>query len=157
MDSQQRISKSLFLDKNRNLLNEIINIEKFKKLDNKYMVTEICRDLKLKYIIDCNEINIYYKSFVMNIAFNKNIISNISVFIDPEIFNREDKDKFMLFIKNLKMKKNLNISVDNFEICLYKILDKNIKELKFKNNNLNIYLSKIINQGKELIFIKLNA
>lgn len=157
MDSQQRISKSLFLDKNRNLLNEIINIEKFKKLDNKYMVTEICRDLKLKYIIDCNEINIYYKSFVMNIAFNKNIISNISVFIDPEIFNKEDKDKFMLFIKNLKMKKNLNISVDNFEICLYKILDKNIKELKFKNNNLNIYLSKIINQGKELIFIKLNA
>lgn len=157
MDSQQRTSKSLFLNKDRNFLNEIIDIDKFKRLDNRYIITEICKDLNLKYEIEYDGINVYYESFVMNICCNEENINNISVFIDKELFDRDHKDKLILFIKNINMKKNWSISINDFETCLYKILDDIVKELKFKNDNLNIYLSKIFNQGKELIFIRLNA
>ena len=156
MDSQYQNNKSLCLDRNKNLLNEIINIEKFKKLDDKYMVTDICRNINLKYEFNENQCSIYYKSFSCSISFDKNNFKSLVCFIDSKLFNSVDKDKFILFLKNIVENKQLDISVKYLRNILNKVLDGAVKEVKEIKDNVNLYIEKIVNDNREIIFMMVN-
>lgn len=156
MDSQYRNNKSLCLDRNQNLLNEIIDIEKFRKLDDKYMITDICRNIKLKYEFNENQCSIYYKSFSCSISFDKKIFKSMACFIDSKLFNSVDKDKFILFFKNIVENKQLDISVKYLRNILNKVLDGAVKEVKEIKDNFNLYIKKIVNDNRELIFMMVN-
>lgn len=156
MDSQYQNNKSLCLDRNQNLLNEIIDIEKFRKLDDKYMITDICRNINLKYEFNENQCSIYYKSFSCSILFDKNNFKSMACFIDSKLFNSVDKDKFISFFKSIVENKQLDISVKYLRNILNKVLDGAVKEVKEIKDNFNLYITKIVNDNRELIFMMVN-
>mgnify|MGYP003372693370 FL=1 len=156
MNSQYRESRNLFLNKDRNFLNKIIDIEKFKKLDDRYIITEICKNIKLKYEITEEFCNIYYKSFTMNLTFNYNKIKRLAIFIDSKLFDKNDEEKFILFIENLEMNKNWNFPMNDFKLFLHKILNENVKEFNFEDENVSIYFGIVNGIGRELIFIMID-
>lgn len=159
MDSHYQNNKSLCLDRNKNLLNEIIDIEKFRKLDDKYMVTDICRNINLKYEFNENKCSIYYRSFSCSILFDKNNFKSMACFIDSKLFSSVDKDKFILFLKNIAENKQLGIFVRDIRNILNKVLDGAVREVKENRDKFNLYIEKIVNDKRDLIFmmVKLNA
>lgn len=156
MNSQYRQSGNLFLNKERNFLNQIVDIEKFKKLNDKYLVTEICKNIKLKYEMTEEFCNIYYKTFTMSLTFNDDKIKRLAIFIDSELFDEDDEEKFILFIENLKMNKNWDFNTEDFRLFLHKILNENFKEFNFEDENMSVYSGIVNSVNRELIFIMID-
>lgn len=159
MNSQHYHNKDLYLNKSRNILNEIVDIEKFKKLDDRYMITKISKENNMKYDFDDNQCNVYYRSFGLNFSFDKNNLKTIVGFINPLLFNSEDEDKFMYFLKNIFKTKEITVSSKYFRELLNNVLKGEIKEGKYFKFNMNIYVNNIKNEDRNLIFmmITLNA
>mgnify|MGYP003369111949 FL=1 len=113
-------------------------------------------DIKLKYEITEEFCNIYYKSFTMNLTFNYNKIKRLAIFIDSKLFDKNDEEKFILFIENLEMNKNWNFPMNDFKLFLHKILNENVKEFNFEDENVSIYFGIVNGIGRELIFIMID-
>lgn len=159
VNSQHQNNKNLCLNKDINLLNEIVDMKKFKRIDSRYMITDICKSMDLKYEFKEDSCNVYSGSFSFNISFHKNDLNVVVCFIDPKDFNDVDEDKFIIFLKCIVINRQLDISLTNLRSILIKILKGKIEEFKDKKDNCEFYASKIINDNKELIFImlRLNA
>lgn len=159
VNSQHQNDKSLCLDKDMNFLNEIVDMKKFKKIDSRYMITDICRNINLKYEFNEENCNVYSNSFSLNISFHKNDLNLVACFIDPKNFNDVDEDKFIIFLKYIVIGKQFDIYLTKFRGILIKILKGKINEFKDKIGDYEFYVSKIISENRNLIFImiKLNA
>lgn len=159
MNSQHYNDKEVSSSKSKNLIDEIINIAKFKKLDDKYIITDICRNMNFKYEFDGDICNVYHSSFGFSISFTKKNCKSVAGFIDIKLFNSKDKQKFISFLRNVVNNKEMNISPNHLKDILDNVLDKNMKEISKVENGIRIYLSKIMSDERELIFItmKLNA
>ena len=159
MNSQRYHNKDLYLNKSRNILNEIVDIEKFKKLDDRYIITKISRENNMRCDFDDNKCNVYYRSFGLNFSFDKNNLKTIVGFINPLLFNQEDEDRFMYFLKNIFKAKDIVISSKYFREFLNNVWKGEIKEGKYFKFNMNIYVNNIKIDDRDLIFmmIELNA
>lgn len=152
MDSQYEKNKCLFLDNNRNFLKEIINIEKFRDLDRRYMVVDICREMNLKYDFKNDDCSVYSKSFVSNISFNGLNLKSITCFVYQEFLDDIDQRKFVSFLRHLVKDYDLNISFE----YLNGILNSGVKEFKNETDKCEFYLRKIIRDDRELFFVMIN-
>lgn len=159
VNSQHQNDKSLCLDKDMNFLNEIVDMKKFKKIDSRYIITDICKNMNLKYEFNNEGCNVHCNSFSFNITFHENDFKSVACFIDPKYFNDVDEDKFIIFLKNIVIRKDLDISFMNLRSVLIKLLRGKINEFKDKTDKYEFYVSKIIRENRDLIFVmmKLNA
>lgn len=135
------------------LLFDIIDINRFKSLDDKYIITDICKKLRLKYTWNNDTLNIYDRSFVLNIQFLSNRIRSIAMFIDNNLFRERDMGRLSHFMDKIIINKGLNISVGDFKNIIKVIREDLIKESREVRENVEIYISKIININIELIFL----
>ena len=92
----------------------------------------------------------------MNLTFNYNKIKRLAIFIDSKLFDKNDEEKFILFIENLEMNKNWNFPMNDFKLFLHKILNENVKEFNFEDENVSIYFGIVNGIGRELIFIMID-
>ena len=76
--------------------------------------------------------------------------------LDSKLFNSVDKDKFISFFKSIVENKQLDISVKYLRNILNKVLDGAVKEVKEIKDNVNLYIEKIVNDNRELIFMMVN-
>lgn len=159
MNSQYDNDEKVYLSKSRNLIDEIVNIEKFKKLDDRYIITDICRNMNFKYEFDGDICNVYHSSFGFSLSFNEKNCKSIAGFIDIKLFGLKDKQKFTSFLGKIIENKRMNISVNYMRDVLDKVLDGSIKEIVKVENGTKIYFSKIMSDERELVFVtmKLNA
>lgn len=159
MNSQHHNDEKVNLSRNKNLIDEIVNIAKFKKLDDRYIITDICRNMNFKYEFDGDICNVYHSSFGFSLSFNEKNCKSLAGFIDIKLFGSQDKQKFISFLKNVIENKEILISENYLKNILDKVLDKNVKEISKIENKTRIYVSKIMSDERELIFItmELNA
>ncbi len=153
MKSEHNKEQSQTLNLKEELVSEFIDLNRFRKLDDKYMVTDLCKKSKLGYKVKEDFINIYHRSFGGSISFNENKVKSIFLFVDFSVFLNDNKEKFKAFLKGMIREKSLNISVNNLENMINKVNLNIVKELKISENNESIYISKIYNINKELVFL----
>lgn len=153
MKSEHKWENNWDLNIRDGLLIDVVDINKFKSLDDRYIITDICKKLKLNYKIGEDVINIYYRSFVSSVRFVNNRILSMSFFIDNKFFIENDMLKFLSFINRISINKDLNISVEHFKNLILRISDNSIKACKQIRENTTIYISRIMNINRELIFL----
>lgn len=139
-----------------NLLNEIIDLNKYKALDDRYIVSNICKNTNLKYEFAENICNVFYKSFSVSINFNERLFKSITCFIDLNLFNLEGQRKFIKLIEDLLTNKNINFNGNYLKNILNSVLNNTVIEIKDNNVEFNFYINKIINDAREFIFIMIS-
>lgn len=157
MRSEHNYDKKL-LNKKDYLFTDIIDLDKFKKLDDRYIVSDICKNTDIKYDFKCDSCNIYYRSFALNISFNSlNKFKSIAGFIDLNLCGKVDKDKFISLIEGIISNKKLDISINNgMKEIIDNVIKDVIKEYKIKGSNGDFYINRIINTDRELVFMLIN-
>ncbi len=153
LNSQYHNDEKFYSNGNRSLIDEIINIEKLRKLDDRYIITDICKDIDLKYYVDDEVFNVYHSSFGFSLSFDNKTFKSLAGFIDVDMSTAKDKDRFILFLKNIMKSKKINLSGRYFREILNKFLDKNVKEIIDFKDDIRIYTSKIVDNDRELIFV----
>ena len=156
MDLQHSKNTSLCLDRDKNLLNKIVDIDKYRALDDRYIITNICQNTDLKYKFNEDSCNIYYRSFSMSINFNKQLFKSIICFVDINAYELESENILINLFKDLLFNKNINMNVGYFKNCLCKISNGTVREIKDVKNDFNLYISKIENENREFMFIMMD-
>ncbi|BAK81649.1 hypothetical protein [Candidatus Arthromitus sp. SFB-rat-Yit] len=155
MRSEQNHDKKL--SNNESLFKDIVNLDKFKKMDDRYIISDICKNTDFKYDFKNDSCNIYYRSFALNISFDiMNKFKSIAGFIDLNLCGLSDKNKFISLLDKIIFKKELDISISNLREIIDNVTEDIIKEYNIRGNKLNFYINKIVNIDRELIFMLIN-
>lgn len=153
MSSEHNYNNNL-LDKQKYSLDSSINLDKFKKLDDRYIITKICKNINIKYEFEEDRCNVYYRSFALNISFNdENKFKSIASFIDLNLFKKDDEKKFISLLEGIVINKNMKISVKYLRETLDAILNNVIREKRENSNGIDFYINKIVSINRELIFM----
>ena len=153
MDLQHSRNRSLCLNKSKNLMDEIVNINKFKALDDRYIITNICKDTDYKYEFTEDKCNIFHKAFSLSVNFNNQIFKSITSFIDLESFKLEDEHKFIKLFGDLLVSKNINVNINYLKNILHEVLDNKVKEIKEIKDEFSLYINKILTHHREYVFV----
>jgi len=154
--SEHNYDKKL-LSKKDSLFMDIVDLDKFKKLDDRYIVSDICKNTGIKYDFKCDTCNIYYRSFALNISFNSlNKFKSIAGFIDLNLCVKADKNKFISLIEGIISNKRFDISINSLREIMDNVIKDTIKEYKIKISNGDFYINRIINTDRELVFMLIN-
>lgn len=144
MNSQYKKDNCVFLSKK----NEIIDVNRFRKLDIKYKIVDVCKELKLHYEFNESSCSVYSPTFVSNISFNGLKINSIVCFVDREFSNDSTKKKLTSFLKELT-----DSSVSSKH--LNSVLNEEVKELRNVNDEVEFYARRVMTDNREMHFISI--